>query len=129
MVVSPEVLAEGLDKSSGGAKDHESRQYERFVWDTMLRYVAVLGVTLVVVGLGEEFFLERGLACNTPNYVNRNQYTFVVVWCFRIVRLVDLLPMLILIQSLCIFVPQEVWEIFVSGAVLLVVPETETAEG
>ena len=116
MVVSPEVLAEGLDKSSGGAKDHESRQYERFVWDSMLRYVAVLGVSLVVVGLGEEFFLERGLACNTPYYVNRNQYTFVVVWCSRIVRLVDLLPLLILIQSLCIFVLQEVWEIFVSSS-------------
>ena len=115
-VVSPEVLVEGLDKHSAGAKDHESRQYKRFVWDAILRYVAVLGVTLVVVGLGEEFFLERGLACNTPNYVTRDQYTFVVIWCSRIVRLVDLLPLLILIQSLCIFGPQEVWEIFVSSS-------------
>jgi hypothetical protein len=117
VVVTPEVLAEGLDKAGAKEqKEHESRQYKRFLWDSILRYVAALGVTLVVVGLGEEFFLERGLACNTPDYVNRDQYTFVVVWCSRMVRHVDLLPLLILIQSLCIFGAQEVWEIFVSSS-------------
>lgn len=98
--------------TSGKSNDQDEREYKRFIWDVVFRYFSLLGVTLVVIGLGEEFFLERGLGCNTPDYVNRDQYSYVVLWCSRNVRLVDLLPLLILIQTLCILAPQVLWEVF-----------------
>ena len=87
-------------------------EYNRFIWDVVFRYFSFLGVALVLIGLGEEFFLERGLGCNAPPYVNRDQYTYVVLWCSRQVRLVDLLPLLILIQTFAILAPQVLWEVY-----------------
>jgi hypothetical protein len=103
-------LAEVYSKSSKDSQ--KSPEYKRFIWDVVFRYFALLGVTLVVIGLGQEFFLERGLGCNTPAYVNRDQYTFVVLWCSREVRRVDLLPLLILLQTASILAPQILWEVY-----------------
>ena len=92
------------------------KQRNNFVWDDILLYVSRLGLTLALLGIGEEVFVDRSLACNTPLYVNRDQLSYVVLWCSRHVRHIEELPLLILFQSLCIWGPHVIWEVYSSPA-------------
>ncbi|XP_062501340.1 uncharacterized protein LOC134178481 [Corticium candelabrum] len=105
-------LSQVYTRISSNQINDVSKKYNRFLWDVVFRYFTLLGITLVAIGLGEEFFLERGLACNTPEQVNRDQYRFVVLWCSRHVRQIDLLPLLILAQALLIVAPQVLWDVY-----------------
>lgn len=92
------------------------KQRKNFVWDDILLYMSSLGLTLALLGIAEEAFVDRSLACNTPLYVNRDQLSYVLLWCSRHVRHLEELPLLILFQSLCIWAPHVIWEVYSSPA-------------
>ena len=87
-------------------------EYNRFIWDAVFSYFSPLAIIFAVLGLGEEIFLDRGLACNAPGYVDRDQYEYVVLWCSRHVLRVDLLPSLIVLHTFFVVTPQLVWEVY-----------------
>ena len=87
-------------------------EYNRFIWDAVFSYFSPLAIIFAVLGLGEEIFLDRGLACNAPRYVDRDQYAYVVLWCSRHVLRVDLLPSLIVLHTFFVVTPQLVWEVY-----------------
>lgn len=87
-------------------------EYNRFTWDVVFGYFSLLAVALVFIALGEEFFLERGLGCNTNLTFNRDHHNYVVRWCSREVHPVHIFPFLVFIQIFAILAPHILWEIY-----------------
>ena len=100
----------------GAKTDNKTQESPSFVWDKGLKYVSLLGGILAVIGLGEEYFLAQQFACITPDTLNRDQHSYIVHWCSRNVRLIDSLPLLILLQSLLIISPHVLWSLYASAA-------------
>ncbi|XP_065826373.1 uncharacterized protein [Oscarella lobularis] len=97
----------------GLAAENNSKQklYKRFIWDEILGATTLVSALLVVVlTLGEALSDNRGLACNVPTTMNRDQARYVTLWCTRKVQTVDSMSLIILAQSLFVYSPHLLWE-------------------
>ena len=100
------------------AEGQAKETYKKFVWDELLQYMALVSGVLVLIGLGSEYFLDRGLACTVSTSMSRDEARFAVMWCSSNmqVRLVDGIPFVIFVQGLFLAGPHLLWETMAASA-------------
>eukprot|EP00118_Oscarella_pearsei_P014586 m.125811 g.125811 ORF g.125811 m.125811 type:complete len:613 (+) comp37880_c0_seq16:187-2025(+) len=107
------MAAHALDDAKAKLPEGKAKQsYKKFVWDELLQYMALVSGVLVLIGLGSEYFLDRGLACTVARQMSRDEARFAVMWCSsdRHVRLVDMLPFVVFLQGLFLAGSHLLWE-------------------
>eukprot|EP00118_Oscarella_pearsei_P014588 m.125880 g.125880 ORF g.125880 m.125880 type:complete len:590 (+) comp37880_c0_seq34:187-1956(+) len=113
------MAAHALDDAKAKLPEGKAKQsYKKFVWDELLQYMALVSGVLVLIGLGSEYFLDRGLACTVSRRMSRDQARFAVMWCSsdKHVRLVDVLPFIVFLQGLFLAGSHLLWETSAASA-------------